>query len=265
MGEWLLPGAGGAGSYSSIPPTMTGPVKAVPSGRPAAGLDRPSPVPRTSARRPMQFAGAVLQGTHPTEFTSGPSLGLLEPSDRMDRYEVLEPGDTATTFEADRAEPVRRGHNSAGPSFDFRPSMADTRVKEQRQRNLIAGSIWGRYFEVLPLPKGGGDYDVVWCLRAIGIIKDNPSGGSRLVVRVTAAPIVTIGFPGFAVLSTAAGIVALTTLDVWSAVIFGFCLLFLAVASIVCVACNKWSAEQEILATWSSALKERLDSLPPRV
>ena len=148
-------------------------------------------------------------------------------------------------------------------TFDLR--WRTLALKEQRQRNLIAGSIWGRYFEVLPLPKGGGDYDVVWCLRAIGIIKDNPSGGSRLVVRVTAAPIVTIGFPGFAVLSTAAGIVALTTLDAWSAVIFGFCLLFLAVASIVCVACNKWSAEQEILATWSSALKERLDSLPPRV
>jgi hypothetical protein len=138
-------------------------------------------------------------------------------------------------------------------------------LKEQRRRDLIAGSIWGRYFEVLPLPKGGGDYDAVFCLRAIGIIKDDLSGGSRLVVRVTAAPIVTVGFPGFAVLATAAGILALTTLDAWSAVIFGFCLLFLAVGTIVCVVCNKWSAEEEILARWSSSLKDRLDSLPPRV
>lgn len=133
-------------------------------------------------------------------------------------------------------------------------------LKQQSSRDLIAGTVVGRRFEARPLPIGGGWFDELFSLRAFGNIKNGQLGVSHIDVRITASPLVIVGFPGLASLAVVSAVFAIIYVNAWPAVLGGFCFLVLLVLSGLCVFVNKWDAETRVLTAWLGRLRDQLET-----
>jgi lysylphosphatidylglycerol synthetase-like protein (DUF2156 family) len=141
-------------------------------------------------------------------------------------------------------------------TFDVRYRMLV--FGEQTRRDMVAGSVWGRFFEALPMPQNAGDFDAVFCLRCVGLIKESTGNRSRISLLVTPSPLVTVGIPGIALIAAASGVVAAIQLSLWVAAIGAVgCLLVVALV-VSCAVSNEWIAEERILDLWIAVLREEL-------